>query len=293
MIAPAPRERLAGLPGRRRLAVPHRPLAGLLLLGRDDVRGHPAPETVVDDDARLELARQRHELDALPVLGMLERVPPRIGRLLAREIVPEDVDLAIVGQDLADLVVQVGDVLGEITSLVLLGELLLRQALAARIPVVERVVRMVPVKEGVVEATADPGLMAGVGELTDDVAPERRLRRLVVRVLRVKETEALVMLGREDDVLHPRVLRRGNPLLRVEEVRIEVPRVLLVLGIGDVLVVLHPLVPRGKRVGAEVDEHAEPGVGEPGEAVVFSRGGQRACDEARTDEDQSFHICRL
>ena len=52
---------------------------------------------------------------------------------------------------------------------------------------------------------------------------ERRLRRrdAVVRLLRVEHAEAVVVLRREHDVLHPRVFRGLRPALRIELHRIE------------------------------------------------------------------------
>ena len=86
---------------------------------------------------------------------------------------------------------------------------------------------MVPVGFRVVGADAETLGAERVEDLFDDV----RLRigveraggvgRAVIRLLRVEQAETVVVLRREDDVLHARVLGGGHPFARVELLRVE------------------------------------------------------------------------
>ena len=126
---------------------------------------------------------------------------------------------------------------------------------------------MVPVDDRVVEADLQPLGAERVDVFAHDVAPERRVRRLVVGVLRVEEAEALVVLRREDDVFHAGPLRGPRPFARVEALGVEVLEVVPVPLLGDLGRALEPLVPRRERVEAEVDEHPESVMLPPGEAL--------------------------
>ena len=224
---------------------------------------------------------------------MLERVPPRTARSLRGEIVPHNVDLAVAGQKFAHLRVHIVDILREIAPLVYLGEILLCHLLAAGIPVILCVMRMMPVKKRIIEAALYAGLVTGVGEFLDDVAAARRLGRFVIRVFRIKKTESFMMLGREHDVLHAGVLRRANPLFRVKEIGIEIVHIRLILGVGYVLVVLYPLVAGGQRIGSEMNEHSESRIGEPFEprSLLGLRLGQPGKRHHRRQrKNQSLHF---
>jgi hypothetical protein len=102
--------------------------------------------------------------------------------------------------------------------------------------------------------------------------------RAASRDLRIEDREAVVVLARDHDVLHPRVLGDAHPLPGVELDGVELAYELLVLGGGDLQVLHDPLadllvalslvLPGGDRVEPPVDEHPETGVAPPGHARV-------------------------
>ena len=75
-------------------------------------------------------------------------------------------------------------------------------------------VRVMPVRLRVIEAEAQPGAVAGIGQFLDHVAAERAVGRgdLVVVGLGVEHAEAVVVPAGEDQVLHARGLGDGHPL---------------------------------------------------------------------------------
>ena len=130
---------------------------------------------------------------------------------------------------------------------------------------------------------------------------ERRGVVDVVRAgLRVEHGEAVVMLRRDHDVLHARILGHLHPCVGVELHRIELRGQLLVVGHRNLAAVHDPLadaadlfaVPGSGGHGVEppVDEHAEPRLAPPGHPLVALllglrgqavglRGGQQLGDE--------------
>ena len=265
VVPPRTRERLTGLP-RHADAVHLHPLGRFELLGRPEVpsAGHiEQVQTVVDDDPRLEFAHHLEQADRVPVVASLAM--PAAGE---REVEPDDVDLAVVGQQFANLVLHVLPVDRHVAPRV---ELLVvgRVGRALRVVAVDRVGRMVPVEERVVEPDAQPLRAERVHPRLQEVALRGRVGRLVVGDRRVEQGEALVVLGRDDRVLHAGALRLPRPLARVVQVRVEQVEVLLVLGVGHPLVLLDPLVAGGLRVEAPVNEHPEPRVGPPGQARLL------------------------
>ena len=79
------------------------------------------------------------------------------------------------------------------------------------------------------EAVAD--LIASDNEASHQIAMQHRAG-IVVADLRVVKSEAIVVFGRDDKVLHPGIGCRFRPCIRVIEVRIEVVKVGCVLRIG-------------------------------------------------------------
>ena len=64
-------------------------------------------------------------------------------------------------------------------------------------------------------------LIAGLGKLRDDVSAEGGMH-YVKRITRgIKEREALVMLGGDDEILHPAFLSKRDPLVGGKIDRIE------------------------------------------------------------------------
>ena len=108
--------------------------------------------------------------------------------------------------------------------------------------------RRIAVPRGDVDAELHAALLAGIGQLAQHIALAVAPRTLAhgVRALRVgPQTEAVVMLGSEDDALESRVLGHRHPLVAVEGG-----------GVEDVLR-LRALAPlqTSEGVGSEVAEH--------------------------------------
>ena len=203
-VAPALVHRHARLP-----PSPRRGRRDELLGGRVVAR---AREAVVDEDVGLERADHGLEL-----LG-----PPPVGRALPGAVEPQQVDGAVVRQQLADPAEHESEValprlgtgrgrrLPEGVGLVGLGQ--------------RRIVRVVPVGQREVDAHAESGGPHRLDELADDVAAVGSLGDREVRQLGVEHGEAGVVLGGDDRVAHTRGAGESGegarvPLLRVEGCR--------------------------------------------------------------------------
>jgi hypothetical protein len=148
------------------------------------IAGQSAP--VVDDDLRLKRPNHLKQRLRVPVFGRA-----------AQTVEPHDVDPAVVGEKLSDLAVEEADVLGV---------------------VFRAIVRVVPVDRRVVNTPPEPGFVAGVGQLFDHVAAERRFgaRDLVVGEPGIEHAEAVVVLGGEHHVSHAGGFGGLGPLAGVE-----------------------------------------------------------------------------
>src|SRR5882724_8648656 len=84
---------------------------------------------------------------------------------------------------------------------------------------------MVLIRLGIVHAKAQAGPLASCRQFFDYIAPKRAFRAgdFIIREFAVELTEAVVVFGREDDVFHASTPGNGNPLLRVEVRRVELP----------------------------------------------------------------------
>jgi len=129
---------------------------------------------------------------------------------------------------------------------------------------VEDVVGVMPVDDGVVEADLEAAGAEGLDHGPQEVAAGGGVGRLVVRQLRIPEAEALVVFGRDDEVLHPRVGGGLCPEAGIVEIGVEAGEVPGVVDLGrDLLAVLQPLVSRAQRVESPVDEQPEAILDEP------------------------------
>ena len=244
-VAPRAVEGHAGLPGPAHL--------GFLdvLLGRAEVLVQLGP--VVDEDVRLEPADHGVAAAAVPRLGGPER---------PGHVIPQDVDLAIMGHEFPDAA---GREVAEPAA----GLLVVRAAGA---------VGVVPVHQRIIEADLEAELAAGLDVLAHEVPPGAALRGVVVRLPGVPQAEALVVLGGHDHVLHAGLSGEGGPL--AGRARLGLPGVgqLLVLVEGDPLAVHHPFVPAELGVQPPMDEHAEAGFLPPLEPLCL-RPHFRLCHE--------------
>ena len=256
VVAPRAAERLARLPADFLALVLHR-LPDHDLLRRLDVESAgnvQQVQPVVDEHLRLQLAHHRQQLVGLPVLPALA-VRPRV-----REVEEQVVNLAELRQQLADLVVQVGGILPYVAARVLLA---LGGVVVHGVNVVYHVVRVVPVDQRMVETDLQSLVAEGLDHWPQQVAAGGRVGRLVVGVAAVPQAEALVVLGGDAEILHARLPRLPGPLARIVQVRVEPLEVLLVVGGGNLFLLLDPLVPGRQRVQAPVNEQAEAVVSEP------------------------------
>ena len=144
---------------------------------------------------------------------------------------------------------------------------------------------MMPVADRVIGAEGDPLLAARRGHFLDYVAAQRRVHDVVVGLFRVEHAEAVVMLGDQHQVLHPRLPGDPDPRVGVEAGRVEMPVELVILLDG------HLGSPRPADLGsleahrAPMYEHAEPRVAPPGEPrLVAGHGGPRRCCRSGSHE---------
>ena len=219
---------------------------GNVLLWRGIVFGELI--AVVDDDLGLERADIGVDLGGVNLLG----------RVLPAAVPPEDADRTVFSQEVAELPLHILDVTVEA-----------RAVHGARVPLAARqVVRVMPVHDGVVETQAQALAPAfGRQVLHRIVMPRRCLDDVVVGHLRIEHRKAVVVLAGDDDVFHPRVFRRLNPLARVELNGVELGGEFLVVGhlhllvrevpLRDALVALEVGRVGGHGVDAPVDEHPE------------------------------------
>ena len=186
VVGPALVHRHAGLPRTR--GRPRR----YELLGRLVVAA--ARQAVVDQDLWLQRTDHRFQLDRLPL--QLVALPAAVK--------PDDVDLAVAGQQLADLPEHAAEKalprrrlwlapLAERVRLVGLGE--------------SRIVGVVPVDQREVDADADALRTHRIDELAHDVPAVGRMLDRKAGMFRVKHRIAVVMLRGKHRVLHAGALR--------------------------------------------------------------------------------------
>ena len=158
----------------------------------------------------------------------------------ARRVEPDQTDRAVAGEQLLHL--RLGFV-----SQVLVKILLV---VGSEIPGVAGAVRLVPVlRLRVVEAEPDAVPGAGLGQLLERVALERRgIHDVVLADLGAIHREAVVVLAGDDDVFHPGVLGQLHPFLGVELHRIELCGKLLVFLHRNLGAVHDPLADAGDRL---------------------------------------------
>ena len=119
-------------------------------------------------------------------------------------------------------------------------------------------------------------LRAGEGEFLHRIPLEGGgVGEVVVAGLGGIHREAVVVLGRDDHVFHPGILREGGPLAGVEFHRVELRGQLFVFRDRDFFVPHEPLSLRRNGIETPVDEHAELGVAPPGHPGIVLFAGLR------------------
>jgi len=208
-----------------------------------------------------------------------------VGRHHPRRVEPDQADRAVAREQFFDLG------LGLFAEVPVVGAALVLLLVGTEIPRVACPARLVPVLGlGVVESEPHAAFGAGVGQLLEHVPLERRgVHDVVLAGPRAVHGEAVVVLARDDDVLHPRILGELNPFIRIELHRVEPRGQLLVLCDRDLGPVHDPLPdarnllalprPGRDRVQAPVDEQSELRLPEPLHLLVL---GHRAGGPDRT-----------
>ena len=205
---------------------------------------------VVDDDRRLELAQ------------VLVDVPAVLFGVPGGPFPVEPQHLRIAGlQQLSQLLLHVGHELTLAPGMHLRGVVAFLTA-----PILGRVM---PVHDRMVDAELQPLLAAFRGKRFQQVLLVRRsVDDVPIGCLGVEQAEPVVVLRRDDDVLHPGIFGDADPLGRVVLDRVELLGKLFVLGDRNVGPVHDPFpdarnllaLPRPRRNGVKppMDEHAEP-----------------------------------
>ena len=205
-------------------------------------------KAIIDHDIWLKLADEFHEFFRLPVVMALS-VLPRIA-----EIEPDDIDFAIVRQQLRHLVANVFGVTLHVAAFV---ELLRFRAVAHGMDAIQREVRMMPVDKRIVETDMESFRAERVHDFTQQVFANRRVGGLVVRPFAVPQAEALMVFRRDDEIRHAGRLGGLGPFLRVEHIRIEQVEIFLVLIVGHLLEIADPFMARRHGIKPPDNEHAE------------------------------------
>ena len=237
---PAVIEGHAALPGAPRLGGAH------LLLWRGEI----AFETiaVVHDDLRLQPEDHRVHPLGLPLGGRQRPV----------DVVPQHVDLAVVGHQLANQPVRVFN----------------KPAARRRIGLAGGPVRVMPVHQRVVEAHAQSLRASRIHKLAHQVAAWPLLGGAVVGQLGVPVAEALMVLGCHHHVLLSRGFGQPRPVPRRVRPGMELLGQQLVLRNRDAFHFLGPLVLAKHRIQSPVNEHPKPGLMPPSHAICL-RGDPR------------------
>jgi len=206
-------------------------------------------QPVVEDDSRLMPADHLHQLTRFPFLTTV---------VVEGVVKPHDVEFAILGNQFFHLSVHVLQVVVPV-------EILLGVLLVIALGVVPHIgiVGVVPVDDGIVESYFQPFSTEGVEEFPDQVAAPESGSQFIIGELAVKEAVAIMVLGRENGILHAGGLGQPCPFPCVKLPGMKGIYVLLVSLGGDTLIGLYPFPPRRHGIRPEMDEHPKPGLPPP------------------------------
>ena len=244
-------DRLAGF-GALREGDEDRAFLGIVALRRTKVAPVVAP--VVDHRGGLELAD--------------ERVDRRVYALVDIHVPPKPMDRAVVRHQLRHLGAHILGVLVQIGAIARLRRQLVVTPLV-------RVVRVMPVRDRVVEAERKLPPVTGLGQFLQQVAGVGGVSAVEVGVLRRKQAESVVMFGREAQVSHAIALGHVQPGVGIELRRIPTRRELAVLRARDAAAPLVLLVPSFDRVQAPVHEQSVATLKPPVAGIAKTKGERR------------------
>jgi hypothetical protein len=123
---------------------------------------------------------------------------------------------------------------------------------------------MMPIHDRIIEPQPDPLAVALGGDLAHDVPLERGVHDAVVGEPGIEQAKAVVMLGDQDEVFLPRLLRQSHPLGRVELRGIELGEELVIFRQWYLARLADPFALADLRKDAEMDEQSKAIVLEPG-----------------------------
>ena len=249
VITPGAGEGLAAFPDHGIAVRIFQAFIGHKLFGRDDVAGPGQVEAVVNNDFRLEFADEFDQFFGFPVIATLA-VFAGIG-----EVKPDDVNFAVSGQKFRDLIPHI---LGITLHGAALVEFFPVRMIDIGVTAVNDKVRVMPVQKRVVEADLQAFRSESIHHFPEQIFAAGSVGNFVIGVFAVPHAEAFVMLGGEDNVLHPGVFCSLCPFAGIEEIRIEKFKVNGIIFIQDLFMKTDPFMPGGHGIQPPVDEHAEP-----------------------------------
>ena len=171
-------------------------------------------------------------------------------RLIPHTVEPDATDRPVVGEQLGELRIHVGDVAREAACIRPIG---CSPSLTAR-----KIIRMMPVELRIVKKQLQPFFRAGIRQLAHHIARERRtFHDVVVGDFRVPERYPIMMARDECDVLHSGRFCRSRPRRRIELRGIETRHQTFVVGGTDATIVHHPFAVLQNRRWPPVNEQAE------------------------------------
>jgi len=172
-------------------------LGGSLILRCSEVARYPGP--IVHQDGGLIPTDHRYHFFR----------PPDRGVIWSHAIEPEDVYLAVITRQFADLFMS------------FLHETFVKRRWPVLLLIPLETARMAPVHKRKVETGPHSCRAARVGELTCQVSSERGCDTVEICRRRVEKTETIVVANRKNHVFHARISGQTHPFHSVTRLRVE------------------------------------------------------------------------
>ena len=189
-------------------------------------------------------------LNAVDMVVHFAQVPIEIGRLVPLPVKPDSTDLAVIGQQLRELIYH--------KLLIRFPVSLLGAPHSAACAPDGEIIGTAPIELRIIKMQLDALFMAFIGQFFDDIALKRRaVNDVVRRLLGVEHRKAVVVARRDANVFRSGGFHIGHPFRCVVFRRIKPVGQLGVLLPVDVFVVHDPLAVGHHAVNAPVNEHAE------------------------------------
>ena len=215
-------------------------------------------QTIVDDHIRLQTAHHIDQLRTFPCFP---------SQFVIGKIKPENVDLSVIGTDLSDLVVHIGQITVKIT--VFIAALRMVPHRMVSVSVVRKII-VVPVDQRKIQPHLQAGLANRLHVLRYQVSAAFCVRGLEICVLAVEQTETVVVLRGQYHILHSRVLCRLRPFFRIVIGGVEFIKIFHIVFFRDFFHTPDPFSSCRYRVKPPVDKHAESGISVPFHSFFIS-----------------------